>query len=454
MFLSLPIASSFAYPGGILDGKSLNFNTGGSSSLVTDNNTATYDSVTDTKYLVYDFEQSVSIRAYYVSFSTSYSTPKIVFYSGDTVVKTIYPAVNKYETVIVPVVMNVTKIVLTSQTSTRANIVEFDLFTEEVVNNDESKFIIENLSLTNISPTAITLNWSPVQSSYFKEYRIYQGSSLLGVTTLPSYSISGLQAGVDYSFKVTSVDVLDKEFTSTGSTIYYTPPLPDVTPPEKPLGVKVAADRYTAVVTWTASNDSDLDGYYVYLDGRLVSTLVKTPSFSLGNLKMDTDYEVYVQAVDKSGNKSVDSDVVKFKTLGLTTVPSAVYGLTGTPYSGSVSLNFSASPVATHYEIYMNGTKLMETKNTFTNIPNLNNGTAYTFYVVAVNSIGSAAPSNTVSVTPSAALPPNVTLGYGLQDVSNGVGTWFGGIWLILAFAISIPLAFFVGNRLKGFFAA
>jgi hypothetical protein len=79
MFLSLPIASSFAYPGGILDGKSLNFNTGGSSSLVTDNNTATYDSVTDTKYLVYDFEQSVSIRAYYVSFSTSYSTPKIVF---------------------------------------------------------------------------------------------------------------------------------------------------------------------------------------------------------------------------------------------------------------------------------------------------------------------------------------------------------------------------------------
>ncbi|MGW9440995.1 fibronectin type III domain-containing protein, partial [Streptomyces sp. NPDC055607] len=116
-------------------------------------------------------------------------------------------------------------------------------------------------------------------------------------------------------------------------------------------------------------------------------------------------------------------------------------------------LTFSASPGATHYEIYMNGTKLLETKNTFMNVPNLSNGTAYTFYVVAVNTIGSAAPSNTVTVTPSASLPPNITLGYGLQDVSDGVSNWFGGIWLILAFSVSIPLAFFVANRLKGFFA-
>lgn len=329
---------------------------------------------------------------------------------------------------------------------------EFEVFTPLTQNPEPQLFVINNLIFSKTSDQSGTLKWDQLTSTkYLKEYRIYHNNNLITQTKNTSYSVSGLKLGETHEFKVTAVDTWDVEYNP--SRVTYDAPLPDTTPPGQPTGLTVTPDRYTAMLRWTGPTDPDLDGYYVYLDGRLVSTIVKLEQFSLGNLKMDTDYEVYVQAVDKAGNKSIDSNVVKFKTLGLTTVPSAVYGLNGTPYSGSVSLTFSASPGATHYEIYMNGTKLLETKNTFMNIPNLNNGTAYTFYVIAVNSIGPAAPSNTVTVTPSAALPPNVTLGYGLQDVSNGVGTWFGGIWLILAFAISIPLAFFVANRLKGFFA-
>lgn len=319
-------------------------------------------------------------------------------------------------------------------------------------NPEPHVFVINNLVFNKTSDISGTLRWDQLSSTkYLKEYRVYHDNTLIAQTLNTSYSVSSLKLGQTHEFKVTAFDTFGVEYNP--ARIDYTTPQPDTTPPGQPTGLTVTPDRYSALVKWTGPTDPDLEGFYVYLDGRLVSTLVKVEQFSLGNLKMDTDYEVYVQAVDKSGNKSIDSNVVKFKTLGLTTVPSAVYGLTGTPYSGSISLNYSASPGATHYEIWMNGSKLMETKNTFTNIHNLNNGTAYTFYVVAVNSIGPAAPSNTVTVTPSAALPPNVTLGYGLQDVSNGVGTWFGGIWLILAFAISIPLAFFVANRLKGFFA-
>lgn len=335
---------------------------------------------------------------------------------------------------------------------TRARLYEIEVYTPLASNPEPQVFVINNLTYTKTSDQSGTLKWDQLKSTtYLKEYRIYHNNNLIAQTRNTSYSVSGLKLGETHEFKVTAVDHWDVEYNP--ARVDYVAPPPDLTPPGQPTGLTVTPDRYTAMLRWTGPTDPDLDGYLVYLDGRLVSTLVKLEQFSLGNLKMDTDYEVYVQAVDKAGNKSIDSNVVKFKTLGLTTVPSAVYGLNGTPYSGSVSLTFSASPGATHYEIYMNGTKLLETKNTFMNVSNLNNGTAYTFYVVAVNSIGPAAPSNTVTVTPSAALPPNVTLGYGLQDVSNGVGTWFGSIWLILAFAISIPLAFFVGNRLKGFFA-
>lgn len=47
---------------------------------------------------------------------------------------------------------------------------------------------------------------------------------------------------------------------------------------------------------------------------------------------------------------------------------------------------------------------------------------------------------------------PPVTLTYSLADVATAVGNWFGSFWLILAFAIAIPLAFSIGHRVKGLF--
>ncbi|MGW9441009.1 fibronectin type III domain-containing protein, partial [Streptomyces sp. NPDC055607] len=250
---------------------------------------------------------------------------------------------------------------------TPGNLYEVDLITPLLSNPEPQVFVINNLTYTKTSDQSGTLKWDQLSSTrYLKEYRIYHNNNLIAQTKNTSYSVSGLKLGETHEFKVTAVDGWGVEYNP--ARVDYVAPPPDTTPPGQPTGLRVSPDRYTAYLTWTGPTDPDLDGYYVYLDGRLVSTIVKVEQFNLGNLKMDTDYEVYVQAVDKAGNKSIDSNVVKFKTLGLTTVPSAVYGLTATPYSGSVSLTFSASPGATHYEIYMNGTKLLETKNTFMNV--------------------------------------------------------------------------------------
>lgn len=48
---------------------------------------------------------------------------------------------------------------------------------------------------------------------------------------------------------------------------------------------------------------------------------------------------------------------------------------------------------------------------------------------------------------------PTVSLTYDLADVATSVSNWFSSFWLILAFAVAIPLAFFVANRVKGLFA-
>ncbi len=47
---------------------------------------------------------------------------------------------------------------------------------------------------------------------------------------------------------------------------------------------------------------------------------------------------------------------------------------------------------------------------------------------------------------------PTVTLTYNLADVATGVSNWFSSYWLILAFAVAIPLSFFIANRVKGLF--
>lgn len=47
---------------------------------------------------------------------------------------------------------------------------------------------------------------------------------------------------------------------------------------------------------------------------------------------------------------------------------------------------------------------------------------------------------------------PTVSLDYSLADVATSVSNWFSSFWLILAFAVAIPLAFFVAHQVKGLF--
>jgi len=47
---------------------------------------------------------------------------------------------------------------------------------------------------------------------------------------------------------------------------------------------------------------------------------------------------------------------------------------------------------------------------------------------------------------------PAVSLTYSLADVATSVSNWFSAYWLIIAFAVAIPLAFLIAHRVKDLF--
>ena len=106
--------------------------------------------------------------------------------------------------------------------------------------------------------------------------------------------------------------------------------------------------------------------------------------------------------------------------------PAAVTNLSALGASKSVTLNWTGSLYAATYNIYRGTTPGGEnatpiatgvTANTYTD-SGLTNGVTYYYYIVAVNSVGSSAPSNEASAVPNT---PFIGNGDGLY------GTYYGG---------------------------
>lgn len=224
------------------------------------------------------------------------------------------------------------------------------------VSNVEYKFDYRSLHMTYDLPT----------EDNFSHLEVYKNNvKILSKVTDAELNFDDLKPSTDYTYKIVAVS--DKGAKSQGYTLSFkTREYKDEEPPEKPTGLNVTNGNESLVLAWDKNSEFDLEGYYVYLDGKKITDKpIKSNVYTVPDLENGKTYHVEVSAVDISGNESGKA---------------AKYG----------SPNTKGMPI--------------------------------------------------------------FKAGYSLSDVSNGVGTWFSSIWLLLAFSVSIPLAFYISHRVKALF--
>ncbi|WP_261301758.1 S-layer homology domain-containing protein [Paenibacillus andongensis] len=164
------------------------------------------------------------------------------------------------------------------------------------------------------------LQWSAVSDADLSGYNVYVSAN--GGTTwnpavnagnVTQYTVTGLTAGVTYSFAVSAVDASGNESAKSAKVDATPTQAPDQTPPSVPAGLQATAGINSAALQWSAVSAADLSGYNVYVSADGGTTW--NPAVSVGNVTQYTatgltagvTYSFAVSAVDASGNESAKS---------------------------------------------------------------------------------------------------------------------------------------------------
>ncbi|WP_370991614.1 fibronectin type III domain-containing protein [Bacillus tropicus] len=329
-----------------------------------------------------------------------------------------------------------------------AKLLEFEVYGSEYVPQ------ITNLKNTP-SVNSIYFNWeNPVDSS-FNGVRIYKDNELVATVdkTLTDYSVLNLDDNKAYKFKVVSL-YGDKEIVIDESNIK-TLLDPKKIPPNPVSSLVAEPTDKTVKLKWKKPSDDDLAGFKILQNGKQVAEIGLEEEFTVKNLQPLTDYTFGVISVDIDKNDSPPVSL-SVKTLEENDeepphVPSNVFAK---PSNGALIASWDkvSDKDLAGYNVYVDGKKInsnLITSTTFV-IKNLENSKKYKIQVQAVDRSGNASELSLEAFgTPDVNTIPVIESNYGVKDVSDGVGTMFGQIWPLLAFAVSVPLAFYVIYKLK-----
>ncbi|WP_309122808.1 fibronectin type III domain-containing protein [Paenibacillus sp.] len=201
------------------------------------------------------------------------------------------------------------------------------------------------LSGAGATETTASLSWTAsVDNVAVAGYDVYNGTTKANDSLIPdtTYTVTGLTAATSYTFTVRAVDAANNESSDsnavTVTTATYTPG--DTTPPSAPTNFKFTARTDTTIsVSWNASTDNAaVAGYDVYVGGAKVNpALVTGTTYVATGLIADTQYSIYVKAVDASNNESAASATINVRTLE--TPPAGALSRTGWTASGSIGSN-------------------------------------------------------------------------------------------------------------------
>ncbi|WP_324665951.1 fibronectin type III domain-containing protein [Bacillus pacificus] len=302
----------------------------------------------------------------------------------------------------------------------------------------------------------ITLNWENPTEEIFSSVKVYKDDVYVSTVDKPlnSYVIDGLKHNTPYIIKVVSVD--DKGEESSGITkTFRTLVDPKTIPPGPVSSFTAEPTDKTVKLKWKKPIDDDLAGFKILQNGKQIAEIGLEEEFTVKNLKPLTDYNFSVVAVDKDKNDSSPVNL-SVKTLEEKDdvpphVPANVFVK---PSNGALIASWDkvSDKDLAGYNVYVDDKKINSNLISSTNftVKNLENSRKYKIQVQAVDRSGNASTLSFAAFgTPDENMIPIIESNYSLQDVSDGVGVMFGQFWSVLAFAVGIPLAFYIIYKLK-----
>lgn len=255
---------------------------------------------------------------------------------------------------------------------------------------------VTNFNTTNIGERNLTLSWTASASSDVSGYDVYQGTTLLGSTSLNSYEVNGLTPNTSYTFKVVTKDASGNKSVGVSFSVFT---LADTTAPNNVSGLNAGSVTETSLtLSWTASTSSDIASYDVFQGTTLLGNTTNT-TYNVTGLTINTSYTFTIKAKDNYGNAASGTSVTT-TTLSDTTAPNNVTNLQATNVGGTgLTLTWTASTSSdiASYDVF-NGTTLMgNTATTSYNVTGLTKNTDYTFTVKAKDSSGNVASGTSVN---------------------------------------------------------
>jgi chitodextrinase len=456
-----PILShnALAYDGGLLEGKTMilsdNYNLAGTNKTeATDNDEGTSVSLgytgnsNDTLY--YKFSSSVKVGYVYIKATGTY-TVRLYNSVGTQIVS--FPNLPQGLNDISDV-SNVYGIAITNQSSS-SNVIlsEFDAF--ESVPDTVAPSNISSLNYI-VNADSSSFSWTNPSDGDFNGVKVYKDGSYLATVdkTQNTYIASGLVPNTSYSFRFVSVDTSGNE--SVGVTqIVSTSQDPTKIPPANVTGLTADIGSNSVVLNWINPSDADLAGFKIYKGEELIASTDVTNSYTVTGLEPLTQYVFKVIAYDVDGNLSAPSTLtITTEEFQDTDPPAVPKGLVVEEGNGALFLSWlrNTDVDLAGYNVYVNGLKVNDSlvKNPFYTVTDLANGEAYTVQITAVDTKGNESTKTaSTSGTPSVLKMPLIDTDYTLSDVAEGIANWFSEYWLLLAFAVSIPLSFYIAARVK-----
>ncbi len=241
-----------------------------------------------------------------------------------------------------------------------------------------------------------------------------------GTSTTASTTVTGLSAGITYSFRVAAVNSIGagNGSSTTTATTATTPAAPSG------LGAIAATSAATVDLAWTVPTDdggSSIIDYVVEYSSDSGTTWTTfsdgtstTASTTVTSLSWTTTYTLRVSAVNAVGTGNA-SNVASATTVATTPgIPTGLSGIRGyqqvaltwtvpTDDGGSSIIDYVveySSDSGTTWTTFSDGTSTTAS----TTVTSLNDETTYSFRVSATNGVGTSSPSDAVSAT-TAALP-------------------------------------------------